>query len=42
MQDPDQQDDFDNGRRFVTGIINSLWITASIGALVWMIWRIFA
>jgi hypothetical protein len=42
MQDPDQHDDFDNGRRFVTGIINSLWITASIGALAWMIWRIFA
>lgn len=35
-------DDRDNGVRFFQGIINSIWITASLAALGWMIWRIFS
>jgi hypothetical protein len=35
------QDDRDNGVRFFQGVINSIWITASLAALGWMVWRIF-
>lgn len=36
------QDDRDNGVRFFQGVFNTIWMTASICALGWMIWRIFA
>jgi hypothetical protein len=36
------EDDRDNGVRFVQGVFSMIWITASIGALGWMVWRIFA
>jgi hypothetical protein len=41
MQDHDQGD-LQDGVRFFRGVINSIWITASIGALGWMLWRIFS